>query len=175
MERINRYIKTAILKSTLASLLVIVFSCDVIEIEQLNSTNDDTTSVTEDGLQGPTTVPSIHSEVLAFLHGGSNKAWDAEGFEIFGMSGFLTCRLDDSMILSSDGDYLYDGGSSLCGAEDDTRVKEGTWELSEDLKSIVFTEGTNSYSAKLIGITTDQITLQGDYQGLELNAVYTSN
>lgn len=163
-----------ILKITLVSLVSIATACDVVEIDQLNAT-DNGELQTEEGLIGPATVPSSASEILSFLHEDSDKIWDSEGFTLFGMSGFLSCRLDDKMTISADGSYSYDGGSSLCGAEDNSRLKEGTWELATDLSSIIFTEGSNVYTAQLVGITSDQITLSGDYQGLELNAVYTSN
>ncbi len=150
-------------------------ACDVVQLEQLNATDSEDGSLTEDELQGPSTVPSTAEEVLSLLHNGTEKAWEAEGFTIFGMSGFLSCRLDDNMILAADGTYRYDGGVVLCGAEDNTRFKEGTWELSDDLQTITFVEGSETFRADLMGLTTDQITLRGNYQGLEVNGVYTSN
>ncbi len=167
--------KTIILKSFVAFFIGSIASCNVVEIDSLNATDNNDVLLTDEGLQGPTTIPSSESEIMSLLHDDSNKVWDSEGFTLLGMSGFLPCRLDDKMTLAADGTYIYNGGTSLCGAEDNTRIKEGTWELAEDLASIIFTEGSNSYAAKLIGITTDQITLCGDYQGLEINAVYTSN
>ncbi len=164
-----------ILTYIVALITISITSCDVVEIDQLNATDSNDGLLAQKGLQGPVNVPSSEVEILNLLHDGSNKLWESEGFILFGMSGFLSCRLDDKMTLSADGLYTYDGGSSLCGAEDNARVKEGTWKLATDLLSIVFTEGSNSYKAELVGLTNDQITLRGDYRGLEVNAVYASN
>ena len=152
----------------------ILLSCNVLEVDQLNSTDGGAT-VTDNDLRGPNTVPTSSTEILTLLHENGEKRWDAEGFTLFGMNGFLPCRLDDQITLSVDGSYTYDGGNSLCGAEDNVRIKQGTWELSDDLESLVFTEGENTFVAALLGITSDQISLRSNYQGLEVNAVYTSN
>ncbi|MEQ9423660.1 MAG: hypothetical protein RJQ09_04525 [Cyclobacteriaceae bacterium] len=154
---------------TLVLLIMPLISCQVIELEQ--DVEDETNSL----IDGPQEVPSERDSVMHLLHGDVNKIWQAEGFTILGMSGFLNCRLDDSMTLFNDGTYIYDGGNSLCGAEDDTRIKEGTWSISDDLSTLIFKEGNLTHQADLLGISNDQIRLRGGYQGLELNAVYTSN
>ena len=166
------------MKTKLSVYLIVLLSatsisCDVVDLG--NTDSFDEGLLTEEGLNGPTTSPDTREEILNLLHNENFKEWEAEGFTLMGFSGLLPCRLDDSMTLMSDGTYQYDGGNSLCGAEDNARIKEGTWELSDDLQSIDFTEGTNTYTAQLIGITSDQITLRGAYQGLSINAVYTSN
>ena len=70
-------------------------------------------------------APMADQLVFAKNYKTSRFSWDG----IFAMLGSHDCRLDDEMDINIDGTYLYNGGSSLCGNEDDQRLKTGigTW------------------------------------------------
>ena len=55
--------------------------------------------------------------------------------------------------LRSDGTYTYDGGANLCGAEDNVRMRTGTWRLINNGNNILFDEGlSNEYTANVEGL-----------------------
>ncbi len=123
-----------------------------------------------------TSFPETVEEVNEFLHSGEEKTWKAQTFTLAGIEGFQNCRLDDTMVISSDGTYKYDGGAMLCGAEDSQRTKSGTWRILDGGLSILFDEGTaNAYTAEVRSLDNNRIILRGTYFGLEINGTYTSN
>ncbi len=124
----------------------------------------------------PTTLPASAAEFEQAFHGGSEREWRAMSFTLAGFSGFQDCRLDDMMIINNDGTYRYDGGSTLCGAEDDQRIKTGTWEVINDGRNIVFDAGTvNEYTADVTGIENDMLAVSGQYIGLAIRGIYQVN
>ncbi len=120
--------------------------------------------------------PATIDEVETFLHNREEKTWSAQTFTLATLEGFQNCRLDDTMIISSNGTYKYDGGAKLCGAEDSQRIKNGTWKILNGGRSILFDEGTaNAYTAEVNSLENKKIILRGTYFGLEINGSYISN
>lgn len=120
--------------------------------------------------------PATIEEVNEFLHSNQEKTWNAQTFTLAGLEGFQNCRLDDTMILSADGTYRYDGGTILCGAEDSQRTKTGSWKILNGGRRILFDEGTsNAYSAEVVSLESKKIILKGTYFGLEISGSYVSN
>ncbi len=74
------------------------------------------------------------------------------------ITGPLAATGPDSMVLSSDGTYQYDGGDQLCGAEDDASAKVGAWEFNAENAVMTFDPGTESEVSVNI-ITLDDIRL----------------
>lgn len=121
----------------------------------------------------PTDLPESEMVLNEAFHGGSERTWGALLFQLAGFDGMQDCRLDDTMNIMADGTYQYDGGAVLCGAEDDQRIKTGTWRAVNQGKSIVFDEGTsNEYTAEVTGLENDLIALSGQYLGLTITGVY---
>lgn len=142
------------------------------------------TTLTGEDILGPS-VPSIavvdeypttSSELMTILAGSENNTWDATGFEINGIKGFQNCRLDDQILLNSDGTYSYNGGEDLCGAEDNVKTKTGTWEANFGNRTLTFDKGTDRQATGEIATATDiKLILRGDYMGWELTGQYEIN
>ncbi|MEO1050382.1 MAG: lipocalin family protein [Bacteroidota bacterium] len=156
---------------------VILHACGIVEVDSPIDGGDG------NGGDGPGDVINVSeidvTDSTAFaneLHNESSKTWAATGFTLAGLNGFLDCRLDDTMTLSADGTYSFDGGDVLCGAEDNQRNREGTWTISFSNGTLTFDEGTvNEVTAEVIGLRTDTVALQGQYIGLEIRGEYISN
>lgn len=116
-------------------LLVLIFavsiSCEVVTIEE----NTPNIAFTE---SFPDDLASLNSA----LTNESNRTWNITGFKLGESSSFQTCRLDDALALNADGTYSYDGGNELCGSEDNSRFKTGTWEVDFDSRTMYFDKGT---------------------------------
>lgn len=124
----------------------------------------------------PRTIPSPIAEFRNMFHADTLLTWSAVSFTLAGFDGFQDCRLDDLIVVKSDGTYDYDGGEVLCGAEDSQRFRSGTWEIINNGNNILFDEGTNrEYTAKVNGLGNSTISLSGEYLGLEIKGIYTSN
>lgn len=124
----------------------------------------------------PQTVPSTIAEFETMFHGNSQLTWSATSFTLAGFEGFQNCRLDDMIIVNADGTYEYDGGDVLCGAEDSQQNRTGTWEIMDNGNNILFDRGTNrEYTARVNGLDDNTISLSGEYLGLEIKGIYTSN
>lgn len=111
------------------------------------------------------------------LHNGSDQVWTTSNFLIAGVSTHGACRLDDTMTLKSDGTYSFDGGGTSCGLEDNAGTVTGTWEVSEDKKSLIFNKQTaNEYAALVVDQTENSIELVSNYRfrgvSLELRGEY---
>jgi len=131
-------------------LILFLWACDVVEVDPVSPNNNFDDPVTEDAEVvdiGSGTIPQDPVQFATFLHNNSSKVWVAEQFTIAGLSAFQQCRLDDSMVLSSDGTYQYDGGDQLCGAEDDASAKVGAWEFNAE--NAVMTQSTIKLSLHL--------------------------
>lgn len=174
MKNIKQHQK---MKFDLPSLLVMTVlflsSCELVELDSPpdnNIDNGDTEIVT-----GPSSVPTERVTFMSFLHGGSQKTWKATGFTLFGISGFQDCRLDDTIVIKSDGTYTYNAGDTMCGAEDNIPNKNGSWEFLEDENIILFSEGdSNQYTAEVVGLDENDIVVVGKYLGMEIKGSYSA-
>ena len=157
----------------LFNLLVFSFtSCELTMLDEPSNGIDEEPI----GVVGPETIPSSITEFETLFHGDTQITWSAISFTLAGFNGLQNCRLDDLIIVNADGTYEYDGGDVLCGAEDSQRNRTGTWEIIDNGNNILFDEGTNrEYTAKVNGLEEGTISLSGEYLGLEIKGVYTSN
>lgn len=156
----------------LFSIALGMTSCELATLDEPTAEGEQGEEQEEERVTGPTTRPAA-AEFEQLFHGGSEKVWAGEAFTLAGFNGFQDCRLDDQITINSDGTYLYDGGNTLCGAEDNEQTRNGTWRIINDGENIIFDEGTNrEYQADVVGLVQDSITLSGDYLGLEINGLY---
>ncbi len=154
------------------SIVLGISSCELASLDDPIVEGEEGQEQEEDRVTGPSTIPSIEEFEMLF-HGGSEKIWAGEAFTLAGFDGFQDCRLDDVITINADGTYLYDGGGTLCGAEDNEQTRNGTWRIVNEGDNIIFDEGTSrEYQADVVGIVQDSITLSGDYLGLEINGLY---
>ena len=165
-------------------LILFLWACDVVEVDPVSPNNNFDDPVAEDAEVvdiGSGTIPQDPVQFATFLHNNSSKVWVAEQFTIAGLSAFQQCRLDDSMVLSSDGTYQYDGGDQLCGAEDDASAKVGAWEFNAENAVMTFDPGTESeVSVNIITLSESTVVLSGQYVSelfgtFELMGSYSSN
>lgn len=99
--------------------------------------------------------------------------WKAKDFYIGVIPVTQSCRLDDEMILANDGSYTYDGGSTLCGGEDNQTIKQGTWEFDSITSSLIFDKSTSiEYSTDIKQISESSLELKGEYMGIPINGDY---
>lgn len=145
----------------------ILSSCELVNLEQLEENPD---------IFEPTTIPESVDAFNVAFHGGSSKSWSSASFTLAGLDGFQDCRLDDTIEIKADGTYSYDGGSILCGAEDNQQVKTGTWKVINDGNNILFDEGTErEYTAIVNGFDQNTLSISGQYIGLNIKGIYTAN
>ena len=141
---------------------------------------DDPIGETEGGLEqsqnkinGPNTVPNTIEEFETILSGEDGRVWGGKAFTLAGFNGFQDCRLDDEVTINFDGTYLYDGGRTLCGGEDNRRNRKGTWRITDDGANILFDEGTSiECLANVVGLTQDSLSISGSYAELEVKGLY---
>ena len=77
------------------------------------------------------------------------------------------------MNLKSNGTYRYNGGDNLCGGEDDTKVKNGVFELNEEHTIITFDKGTDDeFSANIESVSSTELKLSGIWAGLTIEGTY---
>lgn len=157
-------------------------SCTIVQVdEETLTSNDDDDAVTDGVDLGSESIPSDEDTFGQMLHNNSSKTWSAIEFSIEGMSAFLTCRLDDSITLSSDGTYLYDGGQDLCGAEDDIQIRTGSWSFDFATHELILEPGTeNEASAIVMTLNDDVLTFTGVYESdvfgdFDIEGRYSSN
>ena len=152
-------------------LVMGLIACNSEEDEGPMSNPNQDTSI-EDG-----TVSAMDSDQFkALIDGGNEKVWSASAFTLAGQTTFTACRLDDIITFNADSTYVYDGGEQLCGAEDDSFIKTGTWEADFENERIVFDKGTeNEEVGEVIGLSEDEIRVKGSYMMMEVRGVYTSN
>ncbi|UXX80050.1 lipocalin family protein [Reichenbachiella carrageenanivorans] len=118
--------------------------------------------VTEDGEIGTEaftfddSFPASAIDAYTYLLGGASRTWITVAFTIDGVNGVQKCRLDDQIVLKDDQTYAYDGGNTLCGAEDDQKTKSGTWLLETSTRTLTFDEGTDRESQFFIESLTDK-------------------
>ncbi|MFY0593508.1 hypothetical protein [Roseivirga sp.] len=118
----------------LALCLMFLFSCELVELD----------TPTDFGAQRG--LPETEEAFVAALTSNNEQKWETITFSLEGLNGIQGCRLDDTFTFYADGTYRYDGGSSLCGDADDTRIKSGIWEVNFDQFQIIFDKDTSSES-----------------------------
>ncbi len=155
----------------IAFFIAITLSFSSCELAELNEPPSDDADM--DMVNLPTTIPASIEEFEQAFHGGSERMWETASFQLAGFDGLQSCRLDDTMIINSNGMYQYDGGDILCMAEDDTRLKSGTWEVVNGGRGLLFDRDTeNEYVADVNGFEDGVIALEGQYLGLSITGVY---
>lgn len=163
--------KHIFLFGTLIALFAV--SCNVVELTKPEGATD------AEGNRITKVEPAAieATDVASFtklIADSSSKSWEASFFTLAGSTQFTNCRLDDIMIFSTDGTYLYNGGTNLCGAEDSRASRNGTWEIDYDRKMVYFDKGTSrEYVAEVIGLKNDEIRLKGVYMGMEVRGLYS--
>jgi len=156
---------TALVGLVITSL--ILGSCELATLEQPQD---------EPEIFEPTTIPGSIAEFNAAFHGGTSKSWGTASFTLAGLDGFQNCRLDDKIEIKADGTYSYNGGAVLCGAEDNQPVRTGTWKVINEGTSILFDEATErEYTAIVNGLDKNTLSISGQYIGLNIKGIYTSN
>ncbi|MGB0522346.1 MAG: hypothetical protein ACPGJS_05270 [Flammeovirgaceae bacterium] len=153
-------------------LLAFLASCDLVKIK------DGGTEET-DPLGTIPSYPTTEAQFTQLFHSNVGHTWEADGFTLAGTEGFLDCRLDDKIILKADatnslvGTYEYNGGTDLCGAEDDQTSRFGTYQIDFANNQVVFDAGTsNETTAKVTGLDETAIVLEGSYLGMEIRGKY---
>lgn len=139
-------------------------ACNVIELDSPTSNSGDNTLVS-----GPTTLPTDEATFLLYLSGSNGKTWKTSQFTLQGFSGFQNCRLDDQMILETNGNYQFDGGNISCGGEDQAQA-QGTWQLDFVNNKLTFVLGGETFQGEVTGLTESSLVIRGSYLGMELKA-----
>lgn len=159
-----------------AAAMLIVQSCGIATLDGLGGDTVDPVSFSSLSSEITDEFPTAEAELMTILTGTEEKSWKAVGFAVKLIPGFQTCRLDDTVTFNEDGTYTYDGGSSLCGAEDNVKVKSGNWELDFAGQKLVFDKGTdNETAAEIATAKAGMLILKGDYKGWDLIGKYESN
>ena len=156
---------------------IMISACIMALISSCNLTQLDTPADGEGSRSyiEPATLPATVDAFENEFHGGSQKTWRTLSFTLAGLDGLQDCRLDDVMLINADGTYQYDGGETLCRAEDSERIRTGTWEVNDDGRSITFDRGTvREYTTTVNGLESDIISVSGQYIGLAIKGIYTS-
>jgi hypothetical protein len=133
-------------------------------------------SVVEDGVEPEEMVvdfdnafPSNSADVNNYLRSLNGKSWRATQFTIASMDGFQACRLDDVITLNSDFTYDYDGGTLLCGAEDNQKIKSGTWTIDNDTRMMQFDKGSDhEVEVYIESLTETELVYSTSYLGLAI-------
>lgn len=153
----------------LLPILILIAACEVVELNSPNNGSNE-----ENELIGNGQIDASDSVTFRRKISGTNdKNWITAEFTLAGSDNLTFCRLDDKMIFNDNGSYTYNGGNTLCGAEDNRRVRTGTWELDYKNHKIIFDRGSsNEYIAEIIGLTDNEIRLKGSYFNLEVRGKY---
>lgn len=139
------------------ALLCFLTACSVVEENSVGSS--DTGTITYENV-----FPESIIDANAYLLGGESRTWSTVAFTIDGISGFQNCRLDDQVTLLDDNTYRYDGGTMLCGAEDNQKIKTGTWQLDANARLLTFDDGTSEESVFYIeSLTNGEIVVSSHY------------
>ena len=127
-------------------LLSVVVACEIVETGSDSDQTPTPGMIDESGDQqvalGSGNIPNDPQAFGRMLHNDSAKTWEASEFALEGLSMFQGCRLDDVVTLLADGTYTYDGGTQLCGAEDDSRNRSGQYAFDATLGTLTFEPGT---------------------------------
>ncbi|WP_422361669.1 lipocalin family protein [Reichenbachiella sp.] len=152
--------------SKLFLLVLVISACSVVEVENMDNENSE--------INFESTFPNSAIDVNAYLLGGASRTWTTLEFTIDGVDGFQNCRLDDQIQLNSDKTYDYDGGDMLCGAEDDQKLKSGTWEVDVDNRTLTFDAGTDREGIFHIeSLNAEEIVVRSQYYSWEVLGKFT--
>ena len=160
--------RTSISAGFLITLLFLVSSCDVINLDTPPTDDPVDQNVS---VSGPNTLPADQDTFLNYLRGNNGKTWNASQFTLQGMDGFQNCRLDDAMTLGNDGNYQFDGGNVSCGGEDQGQA-QGTWNLDFENSRLSFVLGGDTFQGEVVGLTENTLVIRGTYLGLTVEARY---
>ncbi|MEQ9288554.1 MAG: hypothetical protein RIG77_16660 [Cyclobacteriaceae bacterium] len=117
--------------------------------------------------------PGTEAQLMTALTNNSSKNWGTTGFTLQVLRNFQTCRMDDKLSLASDGTYAYDGGDLLCGAEDDQRLKTGTWEMAFEERRLTFDKGTSEEISLYVEEASDtKVIVSSTYMRLRVVGKY---
>lgn len=142
--------------------LFIMAACSVVEEDRGDSSGTQTISFEN-------IYPESIIDANAYLLGGASRTWSTVAFTIEGISGFQNCRLDDEITLMDDNTYRYDGGTMLCGAEDNQKIKTGSWDFDEGSRTLTFDRGTTRESVFYIeSLTAGEIVVSSYYYNYEV-------
>lgn len=164
--------------NTLAIALALV-ACNTVELDQpilgpVNSDNNGNNNQPQ--IQAGDIQANDMDEAIAMIADSTTRLWRAAEFTLAGSSAMTGCRLDDMMTFNVNGTYEYNTGRTLCGAEDNRRVRQGTWSVNIDDQEVTFDEGTSSeYTAQILELNDSVMSLRGIYLNLEVRGRYTAN
>ena len=103
----------------------------------------------------------------------------ATSFALLGILNTQKCRLDDQIVLNADGTFQYDGGSKLCGREDNKKIRTGKWHVTDSGKKLVFEYDRGRRKTKIekhegqvVNAGGGWIVLSGSYRGITLQGTY---
>lgn len=117
--------------------------------------------------------PGTEAELMTVLTNNSSKNWNTTGFTLEVLRNFQSCRMDDRLSLASDGTYEYDGGDLLCGAEDDQKLKTGTWEMGFQERRLTFDRGTGEEISLYVEEASDtKVIVSSTYMRLRVVGKY---
>ncbi|MBD99327.1 MAG: hypothetical protein CMO34_05745 [Verrucomicrobia bacterium] len=166
MKKLNQNI-TAIL------LIVGMLACTVVENEEEVTPNTGSDTENKSGIGNSPVLLADSLDLVSKIAGDNIKVWTSNRFTLSGSTLFTSCRLDDIMTFNRDGSYRYDGGSQLCGAEDNRRIRTGRWTSDFDNKRIIFDKGSSrEYTADIIGFSDTELRLRGSYMSMEVRGEY---
>ena len=174
--------------------LIFIFlanSCNIVSVDPVaeNTVDELEEPETDEGIDvGSGETPTDSAVVFTMLTDGSSKTWGADDFllEGMGISTSQSCRLDDQITFNADGTFLYNSGDWLCGAEDNSEMRSGTFsvDLSEEDPVILFQGiegfGNTSFSGKIWTLEEDLIVISSVYNSqvfgsFEVTGRYTTN
>lgn len=147
------------------------FACSVVSLDSgLVPLGPDDSIIFED------IYPASAEVANDILTGSSTRSWSSKSFTIEEISGLQQCRLDDQIVIDMDGTFSFDGGDLLCGAEDNTKIKNGSWALDYTARTITFTPADSDPIALYIEMLTGtEIVISSSYVGLEVVGKFGSN
>ncbi|MEO9805823.1 MAG: lipocalin family protein [Reichenbachiella sp.] len=149
------------------TLLTVITGCSVV-VEEGNDASESNTITFEN------VFPNSLIDANTYLLGGGNRTWTTVAFTIEGVNGFQNCRLDDEIRLNEDNTYAYDGGTMLCGAEDNQKIKSGTWEIDAPSRTLTFDKGLDHESIMYIeSLTSEEIVVSSHYYSWKVVGKFT--
>ncbi|MFT4663052.1 MAG: hypothetical protein ACI8XB_003345 [Patiriisocius sp.] len=149
--------------------LALVASLSIVSCSKDEDNDDDNHMEETMSDDGAIVNPEDYPELLT---GNASRSWRANTFTLMGFS--QDCRLDDTFTFNMDNTYSYNGGDELCGDEDDTINKNGTWTLDENSENIIFDQGTdNEFTAVISTAKEHEIVLTGSYLLMPISGSYS--
>lgn len=99
------------------------------------------------------------------------KAWQTTAF--YTNTTETSCRMDDLLSISGTGMYTYDRGTDVCENVDMIWQENGTWDLDENLKFVLFDKGTpEEFKADLISFENGVMELNFNWENNSIEAAY---